>query len=245
MKIRSVAPWILVGCLAPQAWAGWTRFDTPSRIVPGSQTDGSASCSVIPTPQSIANRANGIGGVLLEYTVTCNGFADRRSNWRYTPDEGYPRGWASVEAHSQVDGQFYVKETPFSFAHDTLVEVRCALLPNGAVKAEITDSRTFADNVMTVIGTAMVLGSGGTLSTTIFLSGTPQMFFYARVEDQGGSSKCVDEFTVRWHTEGDAFLWVDDGLLWPGCGNYSMHGGSISLVALGSCPDCIVGGGGD
>jgi hypothetical protein len=238
MKIRSVAPWILVGCLAPHAFAGWTRFDEPSRIVPGAAVDGGASCSVEPMPESIRNRANGTGGHFDEYTVTCHGNAERRSKWRYVPEENAPSGWASVEARAQVDGQFYVRETPMSLAHDTRVEVRCPLLPNGMVKAEITDSRQFTDSVMAVSGTAMVVGSGGMLSTTVFLSGIPQMFFYAKVEDANEGATCIDAFTVQWRTEGDAFLWVDDGLFLPGSGNYSMHGDSITFVAVGVCPDC-------
>ena len=238
MKIGCMARWILLGCLAPQAFAGWIRFDEPARIVPGMCSSGGASCAVVPTPESILNRASGTGGLVTEYTVVCHGHAERRSKWRYVPEEGFPHGWASVEAHAEIDGEFYVAETPFSFAHDSTVEVRSELLPSGVVKAEINDSRTFADNVMTVSGQALVVGSGGMASTTVFLSGTPQMFFYQKVEDTKDGARCIDYFSVKWHTEGDAFLWVDDGLFFPGSGYFTMHGDSTTWIAVATCPDC-------
>jgi hypothetical protein len=149
-----------------------------------------------------------------------------------------PAGWASVEAHAEVDGEFYVSSTPASLAHDTVVEVRCALLPNGRVRAEITDSRVFPDSSGSVSGTAYVLGTGGQLSTTIQLSGIPQKYFYAEVQENGGGDRCIDQFTIHWRTEGDAFLWVDDGILFSGQADYTMHGDSTTSIVLGVCPNC-------
>lgn len=238
---RSLGSSLLIGALAAHATAGWKRYDLPDRIVPGTDTDGTAWCSVTPAPETIRNEASGYGGTFTEYTVSCSGNAERRAEWKYTGDTENPAGWASVEAHAEVDGEFYVSSTPASLAHDTVVEVRCSLLPNGRVRAEITDSRMFPDASGSVSGTAYVVGTGGQLSTTIQLAGIPQKYFYAQVEENGGGDRCIDQFTIRWHTEGDAFLWVDDGILFSGQANYTMHGDSQTSIVLGVCPNCTGG----